>query len=67
MLQVDIISANDYLLEALRLMTLCRSERLQVLEGSQVVGVIYREDIERLPDRILQHADVRDLCRRGML
>lgn len=67
MLQPDTISANDYLLEAFRLMRFSKQPHLTVLEGGQVIGAIHIQDLEQLPEPVLMNGDVRDYCRKESL
>ena len=58
--RIGTVSANDYALEALRIMTMRRLSWCFVLDRNQVAGIIRYKDLARLSDAVLKEQDVRE-------
>jgi CBS domain-containing protein len=54
------ISVNDYAIEAQRLMAEQQTSWIIVLEGLQMVGVVFERDLRGLPPALLNERDVRE-------
>jgi len=57
---VGTISANDYAIEALRMMIKQKCPWIFVLESNELAGVIYARDLERYSETVLRDRDVRE-------
>lgn len=57
------ISMNDYAIEAQRLMVQQQSSWIIVLEGLQMVGVVFAEELSGLSPALLNERDVREYVR----
>lgn len=58
--RVEFVSANDYAIEALRMMHARKVPWICVLDRDNVTGVILAKDLEKIPDNRLQEEDVRE-------
>ncbi len=57
------ISVNDYAMEAQRLMAQQQSGWIVVLEGLQMIGVVFAQELGALPPATLNDLDVREYLR----
>lgn len=58
--RIGTISANDYAIEALRMMSAQQCPWIFVLEANELAGVIYARDLERYSETVLRDRDVRE-------
>lgn len=61
--EVLTISVNDYAIEAQRLMAQQQATWIIVLEGLQMVGVVFAEELKDLSPALLNERDVREYVR----
>lgn len=61
------ISANDYAIEARRLMEQQHTNWILVLEKSQIAGVVLAQELASLPEGMLKERDVREYIRPNLL
>ncbi len=57
------VSANDYASEALRLMRLHRLDSMPVLEGQQLLGCVFEQDMRETASGTLKEQDVKAFVR----
>lgn len=57
------VSANDYASEALRLMRLYRLDSMPVLEGEQLLGCVFEQDMREASSGTLKEQDVKAFVR----
>ena len=65
--RIGTVSANDYAVEALSLMNSRNLNWCFVLDRNEVNGIIWAEDLLRIPDTLLKERDVREFVTARLL
>lgn len=61
------ISANDYAIEALRLMSQRNAPWAIVLDRDWIAGIVYAHELNRFPETMLKERDVQEYLRTDLL
>lgn len=61
------ISANDYAIEALRLMNQRNAPWAIVLDRDWIAGIVYAQELNRFPASLLKERDVQEYLRTNLL